>query len=191
MGTACLPFFVFAGFWSDIPAQPECLTRHRPPAPFQRSCGSSEPWAPPPTPPAQPPIQDTCGWLGRGNGLAKAAKFGEANFAQDSQRLVQSLVGVTVGWIGAIPAQTPGVLSIHVTAVSPLRYRGRRRGGSPWRPTMFMRTKRLFLRPIWPEDWTALADGMADDAVDPDIAAAPPACVSGDARTVVAAQHDP
>ena len=56
---------------------------------------------------------------------------------------------------------------------------------------MFMRTKRLFLRPIWPEDWAEMADAMADDAVDRDVAVVPRPIPLGDARALVAAQRDP
>jgi len=38
---------------------------------------------------------------------------------------------------------------------------------------MFIRSERLFLRPGWPEDWSELFDGIADEAIVRNLASAP------------------
>ena len=38
---------------------------------------------------------------------------------------------------------------------------------------MFFRSERLFLRPVWPEDWQAILNGIADEAVVRNLARAP------------------
>ena len=55
---------------------------------------------------------------------------------------------------------------------------------------MFHRTKRLFLRPAWPEDWEAVFGGIADEGVVRNLARAPWPYSADDARAFVSRPQD-
>ena len=46
-------------------------------------------------------------------------------------------------------------------------------GADEWSGKMFIRSKRLFLRPGWPEDWTELYTAINDEGVVRNLASAP------------------
>ncbi len=56
---------------------------------------------------------------------------------------------------------------------------------------MFFRSERLFLRPVWPEDWQAILNGIADEAVVRNLARAPWPYGEADARQFAGQKHDP
>ncbi|WP_086619422.1 GNAT family N-acetyltransferase [Erythrobacter tepidarius] len=56
---------------------------------------------------------------------------------------------------------------------------------------MFHRSQRLLLRPIWPEDWQALLDGIADEGVVRNLAGIPWPYREQDARDFTALPVDP
>ncbi|MFN3864869.1 MAG: GNAT family N-acetyltransferase [Erythrobacter sp.] len=56
---------------------------------------------------------------------------------------------------------------------------------------MFHRSRRLLLRPIWPEDWQALMAGIADEGVARNLALAPWPYQEGDARAFAARPVEP
>ncbi len=56
---------------------------------------------------------------------------------------------------------------------------------------MFHRSERLLLRPIWPEDWQALLNGIADEGVVRNLATAPWPYREQDARDFAAQPIDP
>jgi len=56
---------------------------------------------------------------------------------------------------------------------------------------MFFRSERLFLRPVWTEDWRVILDGIADEAVVMNLARAPWPYTEADARSFAALPHDP
>ena len=56
---------------------------------------------------------------------------------------------------------------------------------------MFHRTRRLFLRPAWPEDWEAVFGGIADEGVVRNLARAPWPYRAEDARAFVSREQDP
>ncbi|HWU01555.1 MAG TPA: GNAT family N-acetyltransferase [Novosphingobium sp.] len=56
---------------------------------------------------------------------------------------------------------------------------------------MFIRSERLFLRPIWPEDWQALHAGIADEQVVRNLALAPWPYTEADARAFAALPENP
>jgi RimJ/RimL family protein N-acetyltransferase len=56
---------------------------------------------------------------------------------------------------------------------------------------MFFRSERLFLRPIWSEDWQDLLTGIGDEAVVKNLAQAPWPYTAEDARAFAALPVDP
>ncbi len=56
---------------------------------------------------------------------------------------------------------------------------------------MFHLTRRLFLRPAWPEDWEAIYQGIADEQVVRNLARAPWPYSPDDARYFAELPHDP
>ena len=54
---------------------------------------------------------------------------------------------------------------------------------------MFLRTQRLFLRPIFPEDWRDVFHGIADEQIVRNLARAPWPYTKQDARSFCAAAH--
>jgi len=56
---------------------------------------------------------------------------------------------------------------------------------------VFHRSERLLLRPIWPEDWQALLNGIADEGVVRNLASAPWPYREQDARDFAAKPLDP
>jgi RimJ/RimL family protein N-acetyltransferase len=56
---------------------------------------------------------------------------------------------------------------------------------------VFHRSERLLLRPIWPEDWQGILDGIADKGVVRNLARAPWPYAEEDARQFVALPVDP
>lgn len=56
---------------------------------------------------------------------------------------------------------------------------------------MFTRTDRLLLRPVWPEDWTALYRGINDEGVVCNLARAPWPYTEQDARDFAMRAQDP
>lgn len=57
--------------------------------------------------------------------------------------------------------------------------------------TMFHRSERLLLRPPWPEDWSDVYRGIADEGVVRNLAAAPWPYAQDDARSWCASGQDP
>jgi RimJ/RimL family protein N-acetyltransferase len=55
---------------------------------------------------------------------------------------------------------------------------------------MFIRTERLFLRPVWPEDWQELKAAIADERVVRNLARAPWPYTDADAQAFVALPQD-
>lgn len=55
---------------------------------------------------------------------------------------------------------------------------------------MFMRSERLFLRPGWPEDWTEIQAGIADEAIVCNLASAPWPYRAEDARSFAGKPQD-
>lgn len=56
---------------------------------------------------------------------------------------------------------------------------------------MFHRSQRLLLRPPWPEDWSRVLDGIADESVVRNLARAPWPYSAEDARSFIALPADP
>lgn len=56
---------------------------------------------------------------------------------------------------------------------------------------MFFRSERLFLRPVWPEDWQAILNGIADEGVVKNLARAPWPYGEAEARWFAGLSHDP
>jgi RimJ/RimL family protein N-acetyltransferase len=56
---------------------------------------------------------------------------------------------------------------------------------------MFIRSERLFLRPIWPEDWAELHSGLSDGEVVKNLARVPWPYTPEAARGFAAASHHP
>ncbi|MGB3753583.1 MAG: GNAT family N-acetyltransferase [Parerythrobacter sp.] len=56
---------------------------------------------------------------------------------------------------------------------------------------MFHRSERLLLRPAWAEDWRAVFDGVADEAIVRNLTSAPWPYAELDAKAFVALQDDP
>ena len=56
---------------------------------------------------------------------------------------------------------------------------------------MFFRSERLFLRPIWSEDWQALHGAVADEAIVRNLAQAPWPYTEADAQRFAGQAHDP
>jgi RimJ/RimL family protein N-acetyltransferase len=56
---------------------------------------------------------------------------------------------------------------------------------------VFHRTRRLFLRPAWPEDWEAVLGGIADEGVVRNLARAPWPYGPDEARAFVSRGQDP
>ncbi len=56
---------------------------------------------------------------------------------------------------------------------------------------MFHRTQRLFLRPVWPEDWQAIYGGICDEGVVRNLARAPWPYERDHARAFARLPHDP
>jgi len=56
---------------------------------------------------------------------------------------------------------------------------------------VFHRTQRLFLRPIWPEDWQAIYNGICDEGVVRNLARAPWPYQREHARDFATRPHDP
>lgn len=55
---------------------------------------------------------------------------------------------------------------------------------------MFVRSKRLFLRPFWPEDWQEILSGIAEPAIVRNLARAPWPYTEDHARAFAAQQQD-
>lgn len=56
---------------------------------------------------------------------------------------------------------------------------------------MFIRSERLFLRPGWPEDWTEILAGIANEAVARNLVQVPWPYTADDARWFAAREQDP
>ncbi len=56
---------------------------------------------------------------------------------------------------------------------------------------MFHRSERLLLRPLWPEDWRAVFDGVTEEAIVRNLASAPWPYAEQDARDFVALPEHP
>lgn len=56
---------------------------------------------------------------------------------------------------------------------------------------MFHRSERLLLRPVWPEDWQLVLDGIADEGVVRNLASAPWPYEEKDARAFTALKVEP
>ena len=56
---------------------------------------------------------------------------------------------------------------------------------------MFHRSQRLLLRPVWPEDWQLVLDGIADEGVVRNLASAPWPYGESDARAFTALPIEP
>ncbi|MEO0590483.1 MAG: GNAT family N-acetyltransferase [Pseudomonadota bacterium] len=56
---------------------------------------------------------------------------------------------------------------------------------------MFHRSQRLLLRPVWPEDWQLVLDGIADEGVVRNLASAPWPYRESDARAFTALPTEP
>jgi RimJ/RimL family protein N-acetyltransferase len=59
------------------------------------------------------------------------------------------------------------------------------------RIAMFFRSERLFLRPVWPEDWQAIHSAIADEAVVKNLARAPWPYGEADAQVFAGLERDP
>lgn len=55
---------------------------------------------------------------------------------------------------------------------------------------MFYRSARLFLRPVWPEDWQHVWQGIADEGITRNLATAPWPYTPSHAREFVSLPHD-